>query len=170
MRTILSLGIVALALAACGGGSANRTATRAPRDPPPEGPINARRVLDTCIPPAERPRPARDLPPARQVAIRDCVNAETARQYNEQLPLRVGQRTVMDQVSVAGPALVFRYSLAARRADLPPDFNQQLRADVYTEACSDAGFRAMVTVGGMQTYRYVDRDGTLIGEITVDRC
>lgn len=161
----------ALLLSACGSrGGANEGAARAPRDPPPGGPINVQLVQDTCIPPAERPRPVRDLSPERRVAIRNCVNRETARQYNEQLPLRVGARTVMDEVSVAGPALVFHFTVSSRRAELPPDYNQQVMGAVRAEACSDAGFRTMVAVGGMQTYRYADRDGAPIGEVTVDRC
>jgi hypothetical protein len=161
MKTILCLGAAALALSACG---------RAAHDPPPDGPINAQLVLDTCVPPAERPKPARDIPPARQVAIRDCVNAETARQYNAQLPLRVSQHTVMDQVSVAGPALVFRYTVDTRRDELPRDASQQIAGDVRAEACADAGFRTMLTMGGMQIYRWVDRYGGSIGEVRVDHC
>jgi len=161
MRTSLCFVTAILALAACG---------RAPRDPPPDGPINAQLVLDRCVPPAERPRPVRELPPARQVAMRDCVNAETARQYNAQLPLRVSQHTVMDEVSVAGPALVFRYTVNTRRDELPQDVSRQIAGDVRAEACSDAGFRTMLAVGGMQIYRWVDRYGGPIGEVRVDHC
>lgn len=153
-----------------GNGSTNETARRAPRDPPPGGPLNPQLILETCVPPAERATPARDLAPERRVAIRDCVHAETARQYAPHLPMRLSPRTVMEEARVEGPGLFFSYRTSERLADLRPDVGQGLETETRALACASPAFQEILVMGGMQTYRWIDRDGTLIREVRVDRC
>ena len=181
MRTLIALGAAAAALAACGGsGDNNQAAQNGAAAPPGNGAataadsgsiaINEQGLLDACVPANERERTVDQLTPARRTTLNRCYNEETVRQLTPRLPIRIDSRTEVDQVSTEGDALVYRYRIALRLADLRPGLAERLEADTRRHACTGEDVRNIVALGGAQVYRWVDRDGALIREVRIDSC
>lgn len=179
--TIIGLGGLALALTACGGGgntsapanAANAAApagkAAAPQEPP-RIPINEQLMVDACLQPDERTLTIDQLTPARKASLNSCYNMETVRQLTPQLPIRVDGRTQVDQVSVAGQDLVYRYRVSQRLAEFRPGTAERLDAHTRANACAGEDVRQIIALGGAQVYRWVDRDGALIREVRIASC
>jgi hypothetical protein len=184
MRGMIGIG-AALALGACGGGGAgNNEAARNEADAP--APANAvanptaeeppalaldhRQLEAACIPPAERTTPIDTLTPARRSALNTCLNTETVRQLTPRLPIRINSGTQLDQARVEGPALVYRYKVAQRLAELSAGSGDRIEAQTRSNACAGEDVRQIIALGGVQIYRWVDRDEAVIREVRIDAC
>lgn len=183
MKTIVGLGAVALALGACGGGAGNEAASQnravaalpanavanAPQ-PGPRVPIDEQRLLETCLPANERALTIEQLAPARRASLNRCYNEETVRQLTPQLPIRVDRVTEVVGVSAEGAALVYRYRIGRRLADMPGRLVDGLDANTRRHACAGEDVRNIIALGGAQVYQWVDQDGAPIREVRVDAC
>lgn len=184
MRTIIGLGAAVLALGACnGGGPGNNGAAgnRAEGPPPANGVSNQAeeppalaldqaRLEAACIPAAERELPIDQLGPARRAALNLCLNTETVRQLAPRLPIRIDSNTQLDQAGVDGAALVYRYRISLRMAELPAGSADRLETHTRSNACAGEDVRQIVALGGAQVYRWVDRDEAMIREVRIDAC
>lgn len=173
-------GAAVLALAGCAGGGASNNAgqsgaanaaapAQAPEEPPPLA-LDEQRLLETCVPAAERERPVEALSAERRAALNACFNTDMARQLGARLPIRIDSRTELDQVTVEGPALVFRYRVSVRLAELPAGAAEQIEASTRANACAGEDVRQTLALGGVQVYRWVDRDAAPIREVRIDSC
>jgi hypothetical protein len=190
MKAMTGSAAALLALGACGGGgagnngaAANMTnaaantnaaapvnaAANAPEEPPSLA-LDQERLVAACIPAAERELPIERLQPARRAALNTCLNVETVRQLAPRLPIRIDSNTQLDQASVEGPALVYRYRIAQRLADLPAGAAERIDAHTRSNACAGEDVQQIVALGGVQVYRWVDRDEAVIREVRIDRC
>ena len=184
MRRIIRLGAVALGLAGCAGGgggnnsaahnaanaSASTNAAAPAREAPPSLALDQQRLVDTCIPRADRERSIQQLGAARRTALNLCLNMETARQLGARLPIRIDSRTLLDRVTVERRALVYRYRIDRRVAELPPGTPDRLDAHTRRSACAGEDVQQIIALGGVQIYRWVDRDEATIREVRIDRC
>ena len=185
MRRIVQLGAAALGLAGCAGGGAANEQGAAPnaitkgasanavapaREEPPSLALDQQRLVDTCIPRADRARSIADLGAARRAALNLCLNAETARQLGARLPIRIDSSTLLDRVTVEGQALVYRYRIDKRLAELRAGVADRLEANTRQAACAGEDVQQIVALGGVQIYRWVDRDEALIREVRIARC
>jgi hypothetical protein len=182
VRATIGLGGVALGLAACGGAGNNGAAADAAkasapvnaaapaREEPPMLALDQQRLVDTCIPRPDRDRPIGQLGAARRAALNRCLNTETARQLGARLPIRIDSRTLLDRVTVEGPALVYRYRIDKRLAELRPGAADRLERNTRAAGCGGEDVQQIVALGGVQVYRWVDRDEALIREVRIDRC
>lgn len=183
MRKMIGLGAVALGLAGCAGGGADNGAAQnstkagatanaaAPaREEPPQLALDQQRLVDTCIPRADRARSIQQLGAARRAALNLCLNTETARQLNGRLPIRIDSSTLLDRVTVEGTALVYRYRIDKRVAELPAGTPDRLDAMTRRSACAGEDVQQIIALGGVQVYRWVDRDEATIREVRVARC
>ena len=184
MKAIAGLGAAALAVAGCSGsgtgGNAgapqNQTKAPAPanaaaaREEPPALALDQQRLLDTCIPQAERPRPIAALSRARRAELNRCLNGETVRQLTPRLPIRIDSMTQLDRVGVEGAALVYRYRIDRRIAELPAGTPDRLDALTRHNACAGEDVQQIIALGGAQIYRWVDRDEATIREVRIDAC
>ena len=184
MRKISGLGAAALGLASCAGGgagnnavarnaahtSATANAAAPAREEPPSLALDQQRLVDTCIPRADRARSIEQLGAARRAALNLCLNTETARQLGARLPVRVDSSTLLDRVTVEGPALVYRYRIDRRVAELPAGTPDRLDAHTRRSACAGEDVQQTIALGGVQVYRWVDRDEAPIREVRIARC
>jgi hypothetical protein len=180
MRTLIALGAATAALGACGGSGGNDQPVRNRMAPAGNGvatagesgsiAINEQGLLDACLPANERARTVDQLTPARRATLNRCYNEETVRQLTPRLPIRIDSRTEVDRVSAEGQALVYRYRIGLRLAELRPGLAERLEADTRRHACTGEDVRNIVALGGAQVYRWVDRDRALIREVRVDSC
>jgi hypothetical protein len=181
---ISGLGAAALGLAGCaGGGAANNkaagnavnatasaNAAASASQEPPSLALDQQRLVDTCIPRADRERSIAQLGAARRAALNLCLNTETARQLGARLPIRIDASTLLDRVTVEGPALVYRYRIDKRLAELPAGMADRVEANTRQSACAGEDVQQMIALGGVQGYRWVDRDEALIREVRIARC
>lgn len=184
MRTMIGIGAAALALGACssGGagnngaaqnganGSAPANAAASAAEEPPALALNHVQLEAACIPDAERATPIDQLTSARRSALNTCLNAETVRQLAPRLPIRIDSNTQLDQARVDGAALVYRYKVSQRLADLPASAGERIDAHTRASACAGEDVRQIIALGGAQVYRWVDRDEAVIREVRVDAC
>ena len=184
MRRTIGLCAVALGLAGCTGGgagnngaaadaakaSASAKAARPAREAPPTLALDRQRLVDTCIPRTDRDRPIGQLGAARRRALNLCLNTETARQLGARLPIRIDSRTMLDRVTVDGPALVYRYRVDKRLAELPAGAADRIEAHTRRSACAGEDVQQTIALGGAQVYQWVDREQATIREVRVDRC
>lgn len=187
MKKIVWLGAATLGLAACGGGGAGNNAAAGNSAPPADnaGPsangtasaeeppslaLNQQQLEDTCIPQADRARSIDQLGAARRAALNLCLNTETARQLAARLPIRIDSSTQLDRVTVEGAALVYRYKIDRRVSDLPAGTPDRLDAHTRQNACAGEDVQQTIELGGVQIYRWVDRDEAPIREVRIDRC
>lgn len=182
MRMIASFAAAALALASCGGGgnagspgnatnvtpSPNTAATV--REEPPALALDQERLVETCIPRAERERPIAALGAPRRAALNLCLNQETVRQLTPRLPVRIDSNTRLDRVGVEGAALVYRYRITKAVAELPAGTPDRLEAMTRQSACAGEDVRQILALGGVQVYRWVDRDEAPIREVRISAC
>ena len=183
VRTIVGLGATALALVGCAGGGANNqgaaqnvanagataNAAAPAREEPPTLALDQQRLVDTCIPQPDRTRSIQQLGAARRAALNLCLNNETARQLDARLPIRIDASTVLDRVTVEGAALVYRYRIDKRLAELPAGMADRVEANTRQSACAGEDVQQMIALGGVQVYRWVDRDEALIREVRIAR-
>lgn len=187
-RRLLGLAAAALGLAGCAGGGANnqgatpgdtRNAVNgaapanavAPAQDEAAGiALDRQRLADSCIPRVDRARPIAQLGAARRAALNLCLNTETARQLAPRLPIRIGPSVRIDRVTVEDAALVYRYRLDRRLAELRPGLAERLEADTRRNACAGEDVQQTLALGGVQVYRWVDRDEALIREVRIARC
>lgn len=182
---IIWLGAAALGLAGCGGGTgsniaagnatrpaanASAPANAAAAEEPPSLALDQQRLVDTCIPRADRERSIEQLGAARRAALNLCLNHETARQLAARLPIRIDSSTLLDRVTVEGPALAYRYRIDRRVAELPAGTPDRLDAHTRQSACAGEDVQQTIALGGVQIYRWVDRDEAPISEVRIDRC
>jgi hypothetical protein len=184
VRMIITPGAIALGLAACaGGGTGNNgaaanaahayapaNAARPASEEPPSLALDQQRLVDTCIPRADRERSIAQLGAARRAALNTCLNTETARQLGARLPIRIDSSTLLDRVTVEGPALVYRYRIDKRVAELPAGTPDRLDAHTRRSACAGEDVQQIIALGGVQIYRWVDRDEATIREVRIARC
>ena len=188
MRRITTLCAAALGLTGCAGGGAGNDAVAgnvgqtaanastsanaaAPaREEPPSLALDQQRLVDTCIPRADRGRSTEQLGAARRRVLNLCINEETVRQLTPRLPIRLNANTQIDRVAVEGPALVYRYRLAGRVAEMRAGTPDRLAAMTRQSACAGADVQQTIALGGVQIYRWVDRDEAPIREVRIDRC
>lgn len=183
MRTIIILSAAVLGLAGCAGGGANNqgaaqnltnagtaNAAAPASEAPPSLALDQQRLVDTCIPQADRDRSIDQLGAARRAALNLCLNTETARQLGARLPIRIDSSTLLDRVTVEGPALVYRYRIDKRVAELPAGTPDRLDAHTRQSACAGEDVQQIIALGGVQVYRWVDRDEAPIREVRIDRC
>ena len=184
VRTIIGLGATALALVGCASGGANNqgaaqnaanagataNAAAPAREEPPQLALDQQRLVDTCIPQADRTRSIQQLGAARRATLNLCLNNETARQLNARLPIRIDSSTLLDRVTVEGPALVYRYRIDRRVAELPAGTPDRLDAMTRRSACAGEDVQQIIALGGVQIYRWVDRDEATIREVRIARC
>ena len=178
MRAIAALGAATGLLAGCSGGTAGNSARAgAPANeaaPAPERPPNLaldqQRLVQACIPAAERETPIGRLTPTRRAALNLCLNTETTRQLQPRLPIRIDSRTQLDRVAVEGRALVYRYRIAMPVAALPAGIGDRLESNTRGAACRGEDVRQIIALGGVQVYRWVDRDEAAIREVRVETC
>jgi len=187
MRRIVGLG-AALLLGACGGSGNDRAANNqaaaneaaaAPTPAnasgniaaePPALALDHMQLEAACIPAAERDMPIDQLTPARRAALNLCLNTETVRQLAPRLPVRIDAATELDRASVEGPALIYRYKVAQRRAQMPASAGARLEAHTRSNACAGEDVRQIIALGGVQVYRWVDRDEAVIREVRIAAC
>ena len=186
LRATIGLGAAALGLAACAGGGANNQAAAqntaaanasvtangaAPaREAPPLLALDQQRLIDTCIPRVDRARPIAQLGAARRAALNLCLNNETARQLGARLPIRIDSSTLLDRVTVEGAALVYRYKIDKSVAELPAGTPDRLDAMTRRSACAGEDVQQIIALGGVQVYRWVDRDEAAIREVRIAHC
>ena len=188
MSRIIGLGAAALGLAGCAGGGANNqdaaqnaatntasagagaNAAAPAREEPPMLALDQQRLVDSCIPRVDRARPIARLGAARRTALNLCLNTETARQLDARLPIRIDSSTLLDRVTVEGPALVYRYKVDKRLPELRAGVADRLEANTRRSACAGEDVQQIIALGGVQVYRWVDRDEALIREVRIDRC
>lgn len=184
MSRLLWIGAASLAVCACGNGGTvgndaknkatgtavpANTAARAQEEPPTLA-LDQQRLVDTCIPQAERERSIGQLGAGRRRELNLCLNTETARQLAVRLPIRIDSSTMLDRVTVEGRALVYRYRIDKRLAELPAGAAGRIEAHTRSSACAGEDVQQTVALGGVQVYRWVDRDEALIREVRIDRC
>jgi hypothetical protein len=182
---LIGVGMAALALAGCsGGGAANNAAANqaAPANAAVPGnetanaaqgltlPIDEARLVETCIPAADRERAIEDIPVEQRTRIITCLNAENARQLSARLPARIDSRTLVERVTAEGPVLTHHYRVTVRLADLPAGIGDQFEASARTMLCSDPEVGQLFALGGVQVYRWLDSEDALIREVRVERC
>ena len=185
MRAIAGLGAAALVIAGCsrgapaGNGISAQNAAKATapanaaapaREEPPALALDQARLVETCIPRAERPRPIAAPSRARRAELNRCLNGETVRQLTARLPIRIDAMTQIDRVGVEGRALVYRYRIERRIAELPAGTPDRLDALTRHNACAGEDVRQILALGGAQIYRWVDRDEAPIREVRIDAC
>jgi hypothetical protein len=184
VRKIIGLGATALALVGCAGGGTNNqgaaqnaanaavtaNAAAPAREEAPTLALDQQRLVDTCIPQADRTRSIDQLGAARRAALNLCLNNETARQLDARLPIRIDASTLLDRVTVEGPALVYRYRIDKRVAELPAGTPDRLDAMTRRSACAGEDVQQIIALGGVQIYRWVDRDEAPIREVRIARC
>ena len=107
---------------------------------------------------------------ARRAALNLCLNTETARQLGARLPIRIDSSSLLDRVTVEGPALVYRYRIDKRVAELPAGTPDRLDAHTRRSACAGEDVQQIIALGGVQIYRWVDRDEATIREVRIARC
>jgi hypothetical protein len=77
---------------------------------------------------------------------------------------------LLDRVTVEGPALVYRYRIDKRIAELTVGTPNRLDAMTRRSACAGEDVQQIIALGGVQVYRWVDRDEAAIREIRIARC
>jgi hypothetical protein len=147
---------------------ANAAAT-APEAPPALA-LDQARLEQTCIPAAERERPIAELSRARRAALNHCLNAETVRQLTPRLPIRLDASTQLDRVGIEGRALVYRYRIDRRIAELPAGTPDRLATMTRRNACAGEDVQQILALGGAQIYRWVDRDEATIRKVRIESC
>ena len=142
------------------------------QDAPPRLPVNVdtNQAVNACVPVAERERPLAELSLEQRQRIVACVFANTARQINSQLPVRVDEITRLDRITVSGPELTYHYSVSRRLADLPPNVRELAERSTRTNACAQANMRQTLQMGGAYSYRWVDAEGRDIHRFRIDAC
>jgi hypothetical protein len=161
----IGLGAAALALAGCAGGGANNQGTaqkaaNAPdtanaaapaREEAPTLALDQQRLVDTCIPQADRTRSIEQLGAARRAALNLCLNNETAKQLDARLPIHIDSSTLLDRVTVEGPALVYRYRIDKRLAELSAGMADRVEANTRHSACAGEDVQQMIALGGSRS-------------------
>lgn len=132
--------------------------------------FNATSAVGSCLSPGDARRPPSDFTPEQRRQVVACFNAQTAEQLNPQLPRQIDPITRLDRLSAAGPVLTYYYTVSRSAASLGPNVGQQIESGIRRMACSQAPMRQSMEMGGSYKYRYVDNQGQLIHEFTVETC
>jgi hypothetical protein len=95
-------------------------------------------------------------------AIRD-----TAQELAKQLPLDLGNGTILQSVSSFGQVLQYNYTMETTRVAIDLAAFRRDLAGVQRSVCRDENMRWVLELGGSYRYVYVGSDGDQIGETTV---
>lgn len=99
-----------------------------------------------------------------------CANAESARQLNAQMPMRVDEVTTVESVAAFGPEFVYNVRVEVDAAGVTAAMRDNLSAGTRNYVCNAADMRQTIGNGGRYRYRWADRAGRPVNEILIDRC
>ena len=99
-----------------------------------------------------------------------CANAESARQLNAQMPMRVDEITTVESVAAFGPEFVYNVRVEVDAAGVTAAMRDNLSAGTRNYVCNAADMRQTIGNGGRYRYRWADRAGRPVNEILIDRC
>lgn len=132
--------------------------------------FNAAGAVGGCMSPEEaRLRPA-DVPRERARDIVSCLNAETVRQMNPQLPTMVDPITRFDRIAADGPVTTYHYTVLMRAGSVGSEGIRRAEAQVRRTACAQAEMRVTLEMGGSFVYRWADEQGTPIHQFSIVTC
>ena len=107
---------------------------------------------------------------AAMVDVVACANAESARQLNAQMPMRVDEITTVESVAAFGPEFVYNVRLDVDSAAVTGQMRDQMSAGTRSYVCNAADMRRTIGNGGSYRYRWADRAGRTVNEVLIDRC
>lgn len=99
-----------------------------------------------------------------------CANAESARQLNAHMPMRVDEITIVESVAAFGPEFVYNVRVEVDAAAVTGEMRGNLSAGTRNYVCNAADMRQTIGNGGRYRYRWADRAGRPVNEILIDRC
>jgi hypothetical protein len=107
---------------------------------------------------------------AAMVDVVACANAESARQLNAQMPMRVDEVTTVESVAAFGAEFVYNVRVEVDAAAVTGQMRDQLSAGTRNYVCNAADMRRTIGNGGSYRYRWADRSGRTVNEVLIDRC
>lgn len=109
----------------------------------------------------------RSVPAPRRSELIACIQKANAEALNAQAPIKLDEVTTLSAVSARGTVLTYHYTIEADAASVTPEAVSGIISDTRESAC--ANLRS-IAVGAGFRYVWVDRNGTMIAETTVDSC
>ena len=107
---------------------------------------------------------------AAMVDVVACANAESARQLNAQMPMRVDEVTTVESVAAVGAEFVYYVRVDVDAATITGAIRDNLSAGTRNYVCNAADMRRTIGNGGSYRYRWSDRSGRAVNEVLIDRC
>ncbi len=132
--------------------------------------VDTGRAVNACLTPEEQRLPLSEFNAAQRRRLVTCIFEDTARQINAQLPVQIDQLMRLERITTAGPALIYHYRVARRRAELPADAAQMLEQSTRSNVCAQQNMVQTMGLGGSYGYRWVDSAGVQIHQINISRC
>lgn len=169
IRMMLTAGVALLALGACSR-SNNGNSQPGIAKGAPGLEVNTVSAANDCISPADQQRPVSDFTTEQRLQIVGCINTAAARQMNAQLPRQIDALTRLDRLTTSGPQLTYNYTILRPLSALPEGTPQRLETATRAMVCAQPQMRQTLQLGGTYGYRWVDSQGALIHEITIQSC
>jgi hypothetical protein len=96
---------------------------------------------------------------------------ETSKKINAQLPMMVDKETRLDSTICAGKHLNYKYTLInVRENDIDKKaFVNEVKSTLVKNQCGNEKMVKMLKMGVQYDYMYQDRDGILLGTISVSK-
>ncbi len=191
---VLSLAVIALAIAGCERQPRSGVNKMAEAPPPMSQPsmpssttpgtssspqvttgpgglrIDTQGLIQECLNPADVNRPLSEFTPEQRRALVVCGNRAAARQANAQMPLRVDALTTVTSIVAEDTTVIYNVRLDVDASTLPPGTAGRLEAGARSNACARPDMRQTMAMGGAYAYVWSDRTGRRILELRIDGC
>lgn len=128
------------------------------------------RLGQDCIRPGDASRPISDFTQAQRLEMIACANRQVVRVMTPRLPLRVDALTSLTSVVATGPMLTYNARVDIDASQLSPAQIEQLHQGTRTNACSQVPMRQTISMGGVYSYVWVDRNGRSLPPLTISSC
>ena len=132
--------------------------------------IDAERLTQTCLRPGDASRPISAFSDAERIELIACANREVVRVMTPRMPLRVDALTSLTSVVASGPMLTYNARVEIDASQLSQAQIEQLHQGTRTNACGQAQMRQTISMGGVYTYVWVDRNGRSLPPLTISSC
>lgn len=127
-------------------------------------------AVGACMTREEQDMPVDQMAPERRRVVVGCLLGQAAEQIRPQLPQQVDPMTRLTNVTAEGAILTYHQSVDVDVATIPPGAIAQLESRVRATVCAQPEMRSTISYGGGYAYRWIDKNGRPINDLTITDC
>jgi hypothetical protein len=106
---------------------------------------------------------------AQEIEIVKEAQRQAAKEWQQQLPIKVDDATTLQNVLSAGATLIYHYRLDFSKSDIDVnDFHNKMSQNLKANVCQNKNMKYIIDYGGSYNYVYLGKDGIVIDDILMN--